>query len=209
MVIDEYYSGEELLKAMVLYDMIILDYQMDGINGMEAARTLRDRNINCSIIFLTNYPNFVYEAFEVNAFRFFLIPIDPLKLQAALDDYFKMYGNDYPILLQYERATVPVDTKEIVYLEAMNKNCRIHLVKSHMDCAKTMAVINRSLPRSHFYKVNRAFIINFNYIARYNNDEIFFKNSEKVHVSRNYLTAFKTAYREYSDLTNPKRQESK
>lgn len=40
------------------------------------------------------------------------------------------------------------------------------------------------MPRNHFYKINRAFIVNFNYISRYNSDEIIFSNGEHVHISR-------------------------
>lgn len=208
LVIDEYYRGEDLLQSRTIYDMILLDYQMGELNGLDAARKLRSRNAGCTIIFMTSYPHFVYEAFEVNAFRFYEKPVKPSMLYAAFDDYFKMYGNDYPILLQHNRETIPVDTKDIVFLEAMNKCCIVHLANNYMIVAKTMAVISKLLPRNHFYKVNRSYIINFNYIKKYNNDDIIFKNGTQVHVSRNYLTAFKVAYREYSDLRNPRRVES-
>lgn len=208
-VIDEYYSGEDLLKSSVVYDIILLDYQMGELDGLSTARKLREKNMNCAIIFMTNYPHFVYEAFEVNTFRFFTKPLEFSKLHFALDDYFSMYGNDYPILLQHNRETVQVNTKDIVFLEAINKRCLIHLPTESLCCAKTMAVISRLLPQNHFYKVNRAFIINFNYIEKYNNKEIFFKNCEVVPISRNYLMPFKTAYREYSDLRSPRRMEKK
>ncbi|MDR1753781.1 MAG: LytTR family DNA-binding domain-containing protein [Eubacterium sp.] len=209
LVIDAYNSGEALLQTQTIYDIILLDYQMGELDGLSTARKLREKNINCAIIFMTNYPHFVYEAFEVSAFRFFEKPLAHSKLYAALDDYFKMHGNDYPILLQHNRETVQVNTKDIVFLEAKNKYCDIHLTRDQMLCAKTMAVISRLLPKNHFYKVNRAFIINLNYISKYNNDEISLKNGEKVHVSRSYLKAFKAAYREYSILQNPRREEVK
>lgn len=208
LVIDVFHSGESLLRSKAVYDIILLDYQMGGLNGLNTARKLRDRNLNCAIIFMTDYPQFVYQAFEVNTFRFYEKPMDQFKLYSALDDYFSMFGNDYPILLRSERETIQVDTKDIVFLQAMNRDCLVHLPQDYFCCAKTMAVISRMLPEGHFFKVHRGYIVNFNYIAHYTSDEVFFKNGKKVPISRNCLTAFKDNYREYSDLGNPRREES-
>lgn len=200
---DCYYSGEDLVLSETAYDLVILDYQMGQLNGLDAARILREKNCTCAIIFLTNHPHFVFDAFTVKAHRFLKKPLIPEHLIEALDSYFKMYGFDYPLLLQSKYETVCVETKDIVFLEAVNKCCNIHLQHKCIPCSKTMAVISNRLPRNHFYKVNRAFIINFNYIDSYDNDSIFFKNGESVHISRNYLTAFKTAYRAYTDSRRP------
>ena len=208
-VIDEFNCGEDLLKSGSSYDMVLLDYQMGRLDGLSAAKKLRDKNINCAIIFITNYPHFVYEAFEVNAFRFYEKPFEPSKLCSALDDYFKMYGNDYSLLLQHNRESILVNTKDIIYLEAVNKHCMVHLREESIYCAKTMAAIGRLMPKGHFFKVHRAFTVNFNYVSRYNNKEIFLKRGGKVFISRTYFTAFRRAYMEYSDLKNPKRRENR
>ena len=200
-VIEEFYSGESLLKSNLAFDIIFLDYKMNNLNGLDTAKQLRKRNAGNVIIFITSYTHFVFDAFKVNAFRFLVKPITEKKIHETLDDYFSMFGNDYPILLRSERDTLCIDTKEIVFLEADNKHCVIHLANHKLiRCSKTMAVVSKLMPRNHFYKVNRAFIVNFNYIDRYNSDEIIFTNNEHVHISRNYLTAFKVAYKTYSQL---------
>ncbi|MCL2695891.1 MAG: LytTR family DNA-binding domain-containing protein [Clostridiales bacterium] len=209
MVIDEFNSGEDFLQSDAAYDMVFLDYKMGGVDGLHAARELRVRNAACTIIFMTNYPQFVYEAFEVNTFRFFEKPLDAAKIHAALDDYFRRYGNDYPILLRHEGEVKQVDTGDIVFLEALRKRCRVHLQDKQLYCAKTMSVISDWLPENHFYKVNRAFIINFNYVASYDNEKILMKNGETVPVSRRFFPAFRIAFREYAQRSNPFRMETR
>ena len=195
--IDEFIGGEQLLRSDARYDIIILDYKMQGIDGLATARELRERNINCTIIFLTSFPQFVYEAFEVSTFRFLEKPLNVETLHQAFDDYFRMFGNNYPILLQINRDTRNIETSSIVYLEASNKSCYVHLEKETLYCARTMASIDKMLPRGIFYRINKAFIVNFNYIKSYDGEYIHLKNGDRAPVSRKYLTPFKTAYREY------------
>ena len=88
-VLDQFERGEDLLRSENEYEIIFLDYKMEGINGLETAKNLRERNIDSTIIFLTSFPRFVYEAFEVDTFRFFKKPLNEIELYKALDDYFE------------------------------------------------------------------------------------------------------------------------
>ncbi len=208
-LIDCFNSGESFLLSREKYDIIVLDYQMKKIDGLETARQIR-RNNNCSaIIFLTNYPDFVFEAFKVNTFRFLKKPLVTEELYNALDDYFAMFGDDYPIIINYERVNTTVLTNEIIYLEANNKQCTLYTVEGMLKCSKPMGNVAEQLPRSHFYRVNRFYIVNFNYISKYDDKNIYLSGDKSVHVTRNYLTAFKNAYREYSNLKNVKRTEKR
>lgn len=195
--VDSYLCGEELLKSKVTYDIIIMDYKMEEINGLETARILRERNLNCAIIFLTNFPHFVYESFEVSTFRFFEKPLDTEKLYKAFDDYFEKFGNNYPIVLSVNRDKVCIQTNDIVYLEASNKNCYVNLVKGRYHCAKTMAAVSQLLPKNIFFKVNKAYIINFNFVCKYDNETVYFKNGAFAYISRKYLTPFKYEYKKF------------
>ncbi|MDR0906625.1 MAG: LytTR family DNA-binding domain-containing protein [Oscillospiraceae bacterium] len=197
-VVDEFYGGEYLLESKEKYDIVLLDYKMQGLDGLATARELREKNVNVTIIFLTSFPHFVYESFEVGTFRFFEKPLDVSKLHRAFDDYFRMFGNNYPLPLKIDRETRIIETNDIVFLEADNKTCYIHLAREKLRCAKTMAYIGRLMPKNNFYKINKAFIVNMNYIKRYDNEFIYFKNRERAHISRKYLTSFKSAYMDYS-----------
>ncbi len=89
----------ELLNSEKNYDIIVLDYQLGSTNGLTVAKELRKRNVLSSIIFLTSYPNFMIDAFEVNTFRFLLKPIDKSKFFKAIDYYIKIVDANYPITI--------------------------------------------------------------------------------------------------------------
>jgi DNA-binding LytR/AlgR family response regulator len=198
LVVDEYISGEDLLKSEHEYDVVLLDYGLGGINGLETAKILRRKNKNCIIIFLTSYSKIVYDVFEVNAFRFFEKPLDVEKLHKALDDYFTSFGDDYPILVKIGRETVCIRTNDIFFLEADNKKCFVNLESERLHCARTMASISYQLPGSIFKKVNKAFIVNINHVKNYDKEFIYFSNGIRVPASRKYLPSFKEYYRNYA-----------
>ena len=197
-VVDEYECGEDLLNSAYIYGIVFLDYKMEGIDGLETARILRSKNVNCTIIFLTFFPQFVYKSFEVGTYRFFRKPLEVEKVNKALDDYFESFGNSYPLLLKIGRETICVHTSAIVFLEADNKKCYINLVNDRLHSARTMASVADLLPKAVFYKVNRAFIVNFDHVSNYDKEFIYFKNGKSVPVSRKYRAAFKEAFRDYA-----------
>jgi len=195
--IDRFNSGESLLASAAEFDIILLDYNMGGINGLETAEALRKRNMNCTIIFSTSYTQFVFESFKVSPFRFFRKPLNIQELHKALDDYFEKFGNNYPLQLTVNRETICVQTDDIVYIEADKKKCYVNLAKERLHCAKAMGAVSELLPEGIFFRVNKAYIVNFNHIEKYDNDMIYFRNGDSVHVSRKFLPSFKAAYKQF------------
>lgn len=78
--IDVYQSGTSLLKGMwedaVSYDIIFLDIEMDGMDGLETAKEIRKKNELVLLIYVTSHKSYAIEAYEVQPFRFVVKPID-------------------------------------------------------------------------------------------------------------------------------------
>lgn len=196
-VADCYLSGESVLDRSTYYNIIFLGYELVGMNGLETAVKLRENKINSSIIFISDYTDFVFDAFKVEAFRFLPKASDETELFAVLDDFFGKLGHDYPLWIKSEDDVVCLNTGDIYYVEADNKHCRIHLKDEVLSCNRTMARVYNVLPQNHFSKTNRAFVVNLNHISRYNNEFIVLKNGETLHPSRNYYKSFKEEYRRF------------
>ena len=110
--IDEFESGEKLLNSENNYDIIVLDFQLGSTDGLTVAKELRKRNVLSCIIFLTSYPHFMIDAFEVNTFRFLLKPIDKSKFFKAIDDYVKIVDANYPITLIQNKELKKINSNE-------------------------------------------------------------------------------------------------
>jgi len=80
-VIDIYSSGEELLMVEKCYDIVFLDIQMDGMNGIDVARALRQRTEDTVLVFITGIKEYVFDAFDVAAFHYLIKPIEGMKFR--------------------------------------------------------------------------------------------------------------------------------
>lgn len=200
-LVEEFSSGEELLKSKNRYCLIFTEYNLCGINGLETAIKLREKNDKTDIIFLSNNTEFVFDAFKVSPYRFLKKPLSQTELFSVLTELFNNKIQNHPLLITNKFNTYCLNTKDIVYLEANNKHCYIHLHNEIIECNKTMAKIQSILPEKYFIKINRAFIVNLNCICKYNNQYVSLSNNEQVHISRNYLKYFK---QEFINFTNPK-----
>lgn len=193
-VIDWYNSGEELLKSGIPYSIVFLEYTLKELCGLEIAQRMRSISPYVSVVFISRHTEFVFDSFKVNPYRFLVKPIKESDVFEMMDDFFNKMGNDYCLWIKCGEDTVCLNTNEIYYLEANNKNCIIHLRDSRLKCNRTMAYVFNEMP-NHFSKINRAFVINLNFIEKYNNREICLKNKEVINIGRSFLKSFKDEYR--------------
>jgi len=198
-VVDCYSSGEELLRSEIKYSLIFMGYALNGLNGFEVSKKIRFKNCFSSIIFVSQKTDFIIDSFKVTPYSFIIPPISREKFFSLLTEFFAEFGNDYPIWIRNREETVCLNTSEIVYLEADNKRSFIHTEINSFHCNKTMAKVFSVLPQNQFSKINRAFIVNMNYVSGYNSDEVFLKNKEALHISRYYLKSFKEEYRDFQN----------
>lgn len=200
-IVEEFSSGEELLKSKNKYCLVFTEYTLSGNNGLETAVKLRKKDTETCIVFVSENTDFIFDSFKVSPFRFLIKPLDINTLFKTLDDFFVTYSEHYPLWITNQINTYCLNTSEIFYLEANNKHSFIHLSNEVIPCNKTMARVFSTLPKNCFKKINRAFVVNLNCISKFNNEYVFLKNGESIHISRKYYKSFKE---EYLHFANPK-----
>src|SRR6476660_9731864 len=86
-VIGQAGNGVEALTTIgrLQPDVVFLDVQMPGLTGFEVARRMLTTDATSHIIFVTAYDQHAIEAFEVNAVDYLLKPVDPSRLEMALE----------------------------------------------------------------------------------------------------------------------------
>ncbi len=194
---DFYENGEELLRSQKQYDIIFLDYQMEGINGIETPWKLRETNSDSVIIFISAYPAAALDAYEVKTFRFLVKPIDETKLFRALDDYLKSIDYDNLLLLHTHEGDYKIKLSEIIYLEADGKYTTVRTKDRSLRVHINLKQLEIKLPSSNFIRCSKAYVVGFAHISNHNSTEIFFDNGEKACIGAHYAAKFKTEFQNY------------
>ncbi|MCM1524694.1 MAG: LytTR family DNA-binding domain-containing protein [Ruminococcus sp.] len=194
---DRFRNGADLLNASKDYEVIFMDYQMNGLNGIETSRIIRQENKECIIIFVSAYPEAAVDSYEVGTFRFLVKPIDKLKLFKALDDYVRSIDYDNLLILKTHECTWKIKMSDIIYAEANGKKTNIRTITKSFEVHMHLKKIEEKLPPEKFIRCQRAYVVGFKHIKNHTNTEIIFNNGEKAMIGKSYFSAFKNGFQHY------------
>jgi two-component system, LytTR family, response regulator LytT len=108
-------------------DVVFLDIQMPGLTGFEVARRMIDHQLSSHIIFVTAFDQHAIEAFEVNAVDYLLKPVDPTRLETALQRAQKRITSERPAADSDGVPPMAADLERIVQLVTERQSRRERL----------------------------------------------------------------------------------
>ena len=189
-----YNSGEELLLSDEHIDILFLDIQMQGKNGMETARELRKKDKKIIIIFVTAVEEYVFQAFDVGAFNYIVKPIDDTKftevLHRAIEEWnAKKLTNQEPeekyLMINNGGVHIKVTIDDIVYAEVFNRKVVIHKLNETIEYYGKMSDLE-ALAGDSFFRPHRAYLINFKYVEKYDATTIYLEKGTALMAKQKY-----------------------
>ncbi len=191
-----FYSGEEMLKEdLDSIDVLFLDVDMPGKNGMEVARLIREQNKKMLIVFMTAYSEFVFESFKVDAFRYLVKPVKDQELVESLDAIDSKFKEKQDVLtFQFQNEIFHIKYSDIIYIEGMRDKIWIYCKNQTYRWRGTMKYLMDLLENRHFFQVHRSYIINMEKIRKYNSQQITLEGGYEVPISKYRLNEFKEEY---------------
>lgn len=173
-------------------DIVLLDIEMPGMNGVELAKHLRKENKLIQIVFITGFSEYIAEGYEVAALHYLLKPISPEKLFLTLDRALEKQEIDgRKIVLETSVETVLLPIYEIRYIEVIKNYITVYAESSY-TVRKTLKEIERELDE-RFLKVGRSYIVNLYFVSRVTRSEIFLRGSGSVPLPRGAYEAVNRA----------------
>ena len=179
-------SGEELLNYDGQIDILFLDIQMNGVDGLETARKLRAGKFRGFLIFITVLKEMVFQSFEVQAYDYLVKPVDEKQFGKTMERLYASMQNasEDSLLVQqgYEGRIVPKD--EIVFFEVIDRKIYLNLASGEIiDYYERIENLETKLD-GHFFRCHRSYLSNLKHLKGYKNGTAYMDNGKEVPVSR-------------------------
>lgn len=176
----EAYSDGDMLVADIekgyRYDLIFLDIEMGRVDGINAARQMRQMDQSALLIYVSNYEKYLKELFEVEPFRFLSKPVDGVKFRKYFRDACIRIGKTEAYYrFSFNKEIRKVAVRDIVYFESRNRV--VHIFMSNGSTERFYGRLNnveKELAEGHheFLRIHQSYLVNYNYIERMNFSEV-------------------------------------
>lgn len=185
----QYASGEELLKSNKKTDILFLDIGMQGLDGIETARRLRQQGYQGFLIFITVLKEMVFQSFEVRPFDYFVKPVEPAQFERTMERLFlSMQAHAAPgkerLLVQKGNESIIISFQDIVCCEIIDRKVYLYLTTGEViDYYDRIENLEKKLDK-RFFRCHRSYLINLNHLKSYRNNTAYMANEKEIPVSR-------------------------
>ena len=193
----EYDCGETLLTRPETewLDILFLDIELKQLSGMETARNLRKRDSHTLLIFVTAYPDFVFQGYEVHAFHYILKPYENQKIMKVLEQAIKELGQnrEHYFTLEQKSGTTKIPAKKILAFSSDRRKIIISLEDGNkLKFYGKLDAVETDLP-DYFIRCHNRHLVNLNYVTALEKDGCTLR-SQSFPVSRAYRQSVEIAF---------------
>lgn len=153
------------------FDILLLDIEMGGMDGVTMAKRLRQSNDTVQIIFITGYSDYIAEGYDVAALHYLMKPVRPEKLCAVLDRAWEKHRrNERCLNLERSGEMIRLPLYEVRYLDVHQNYVTVH-ARQDYTLKRTLAEFEAELDEQ-FFRVGRGMILNLKQIRRVTKKEV-------------------------------------
>ena len=191
-IVRQFNSGNDLLHSVESFDIIFLDILMCGMDGMKTARYLRDKAYCKIIIFISSSREYVFEAYDVEAFHYLVKPVDNYKLKSVLWRALKKTGHNSReyIIINKERQGRKLLLRDIFYFEINGRIIYVHTEKGILDYYGKIGDLEKELHDRGFFRCHKGFLVNLDHVGSYNRHEVILDNGERIVIAKRRYNEF-------------------
>lgn len=199
---ETFFDGSELLNNYSpRFDIILLDIEMQKVNGMEAAREIRRQDQDVVLVFITNMAQYAINGYEVGALDYVLKPINYYTFSVRLERAISRVKKRQPeeILLNLPDGWKRVKTDGIFYVEVQNRMLRYHTEDGVIELRGTLQGAEELLRECHFVRCNHWYLVNLQHVSEIRKNIVVVAGNA-LEISRRNKAAFLSALTDYMGM---------
>ena len=165
--ISEYSDGDELLEGYKPeLDIILLDIEMEFVDGMTAATKIREVDQDVLIIFITNMPQYAINGYQVGALDYILKPLSYYAFSQTMKRAIgRRKTSEKKYIVAGERGIKQkIDASEILYVEVINHDLIFHTKHGNINAKGTMKETMKELEGLSFFQCNKGYLVNLEFV---------------------------------------------
>ena len=196
--ISTFESGDAfLLRYASQYDFIILDINLSAIDGISVARTIREKDEDVIIMFVTNLAKYVTRGYEVSAIDYAIKPLNYNSFAMKLNRVLKRINNksDNFIFIPKGGGGIKANLNSILYIEVIAHDVVFHMLDGNEETHGSLKIYEEKLKPYWFIRCNSCYLVNARMIKKIDKLDIYLINDEIIHIShpkhKEFLKNFK------------------
>ncbi len=170
--IDEFKTGDDLLKSDEIYDILFLDIELGDTNGIAIAKKIQKKHKNTVILVVTAYHQYLDDAMDIQVTRYIDKPATQNRIFSALDKALSVINESVITLHIKDSQVARLKVSDIIYAEAKLKGVFIYTKETAYRVKETMKQLRSMLTASCFAVPHNSYIVNMNYIRDFQRNEI-------------------------------------
>ena len=156
--VTQYQDGEDLVEDYKGgFDILLMDIQMQFMDGMTAAEKIRERDQEVQIIFITNRNDYAIRGYEVDALDYVLKPVTYFSFSQRIDRALarmKKRTKKY-LSIPCRGGIQKLDVSLITYVEVQNHDLIFHTAEQDYLSKGSLTDLEQTLERHHFFRCNK------------------------------------------------------
>lgn len=179
-------DAKDLMKRYEkTYDLIFLDIDMPGMNGLDAASAIRKTDLDTALIFVTQMAQYAINGYKVDALDFLVKPVEYFSFEMAFRKFLRLYHKQESqnITLMIKGKLTILSFPEIRYIEVMDHYLTYHTLRGDFTIKGKLADVETSLKNGPFFKCNRCYLVNVRAITAVEKDCVLI-GDVRIEVSR-------------------------
>ncbi len=191
-----YNSGKDLLKDSQSKDIVFLDIEMPGMNGIYVGNELKRQNNNAIIFVVTSYSQYLDEAMRFHVFRYLTKPLDKQRIFRNMKDALALYSTSiFKVSIETKEGMFVVLSTEVIFIEASNHKTIVHTSNGDYLCIHNINYWLNQLQMPCFFQSHRSFIVNLDHVSSFDHSLIYLCNNQyQAYLTRRKYTQFKDTF---------------